>query len=77
MTARILQFPPRGPFTVRVERQHEGAWLVVCRQHGWLFGSRREALADATEIAAGFGVAVYAERSPAPRRANTDDAIPF
>jgi hypothetical protein len=57
MTARIIQFPPRGPFSVRVERQ-EAAWLVVCRQHGWLFGSLREALADAAKIAAGFGVAV-------------------
>jgi hypothetical protein len=57
MTARLLQFPPRGPFCVRVERE-EAAWIVVCRQHGWLFGSRREALADAYEIAAGFGVAV-------------------
>jgi hypothetical protein len=64
MTARILRFPPRGPFAVRVERQHEAAWLVICRDHGWLFGSRHEALADATEIAAGFGVAVEVVRAP-------------
>jgi hypothetical protein len=58
MTARILQFPPRGPFAVRVQHDGCGAWVVVCRSNGWLFGSRREALIDAAEIAAGFGVAV-------------------
>ena len=62
MTARILQFPPRGPFAVRVQHDGGGAWLVISRQHGWLFGSRREALADASEIAAGFGVAVEVVR---------------
>jgi hypothetical protein len=59
MSARILPFPARGPFTVRVEREAE-AWLVICRQHGWLFGSRREAITEASEIARGFGVAVEA-----------------
>jgi len=34
----------------------ESAWLVRYRQHGWLHGSRREALADAQVIADGFGV---------------------
>jgi hypothetical protein len=57
----IIPFPPRGPFAVRVEREAE-AWLVICRQHGWLFGSLREALADAAEIAPGFGVAVEIAR---------------
>jgi hypothetical protein len=57
MTARILKFPERGPFAVRIEREDE-AWLVVARDHGWLFGSRYEALADAEWIARGFGVAV-------------------
>ena len=63
MTSRILQFPPRGPFTVRVLHEGGGAWLVICRQHGWLFGSLREALADAAEIAAGFGVAIEVARA--------------
>jgi hypothetical protein len=57
MTARILKFPERGPFNVRVEREDAG-WLVICREHGWLHGSRREALAVANTIASGFGVAV-------------------
>ena len=60
MTARILQFPPRGrfsPFAVHVLR--EGlAWLVVCKGFGWLHGSYQEAIREAREIARGFGVAV-------------------
>jgi hypothetical protein len=58
MTARILKFSERGPFTVRVEREEDTAWLVICRDHGWLHGSHHEALADAEWIARGFGVAV-------------------
>jgi hypothetical protein len=57
MTARILPFPTRGPFDVRIEPEG-AAWLVVCREHGWLFGSCREALDEAREIARGFGVGV-------------------
>jgi hypothetical protein len=63
MTARVLQFPEVGPFSVRVERE-EGAWLVVCRQHGWLFGSRRAARAAAENIARGWGVDIVEARAP-------------
>jgi hypothetical protein len=34
------------------------AWVVVCRNHSWLHGDRREAVNDAKIIAAGFGAAV-------------------
>jgi hypothetical protein len=57
MTARILKFPERGRFAVRIEHE-DAAWLVICRDHGWLHGSRDTALADAKQIASGFGVAV-------------------
>ena len=57
MTARVLKFPERGRFAVRIERE-DAAWLVICRDHGWLHGSHHEALADAEWIARGFGVAV-------------------
>jgi len=53
----VIQFPPRGPFSVHVETEGP-AWLVICRAHGWLFGSRAEALAEARAIATGFGIAV-------------------
>jgi hypothetical protein len=38
---------------------------VLCRGHGWLFGSRPEAIAEAGEIARGFGVAVSEARADA------------
>jgi hypothetical protein len=85
MTARILQFPSRGPFAVSVLHDRDGAWLVVCRERGWLFGSQREALADASEIAAGFGVAVdivpptyvSSERPQSHQCGDMSDEIPF
>ena len=57
MTARVLRFPPRGPFIITVKPE-ECAWLIIARDHSWLHDSQREAVADAFEIAAGFGVAV-------------------
>jgi hypothetical protein len=57
MTAAILPFPDRGPFAIRVERE-DCAWLVLAREHGWLHGSRHDAMRDARELARGFGVAV-------------------
>ena len=38
------------------------AWLVICRDHGWLHGSRLEALAVASTIARGFGVTVEVQQ---------------
>jgi hypothetical protein len=57
MTARIISFPPRRSVSVRIMREAE-AWLVICREHGWLHGSRDAALADANEIAEEFGFAI-------------------
>ena len=57
MMAGIINFPVRGPFLVRIEREAE-AWLVICRSHAWLFGSRHAAMTEANGIARGFGVAV-------------------
>lgn len=44
-----------NPFLVTVMPVQDG-WLTVCRKHGWLHSTRQEALADASEVAAGFGV---------------------
>jgi hypothetical protein len=57
MTAKIIPFPPRGPFAVRVLCDDDG-WLVVCRSHDWLHGSLREAFLDAATISAGFGIGI-------------------
>lgn len=53
----VIQFPQRGPFAVRVERDGV-AWIVVCRDHGWLHGDERNAIRDAESIAHTFGVGV-------------------
>jgi hypothetical protein len=59
MTARVLQFPARGPFAVRIERERgERHWLVLCRDHGWAHANFNEAFTDANAIARGFGVSV-------------------
>jgi hypothetical protein len=59
MTARIIQFPipRRTPFAVHVVRESE-AWLVICRQHGWLHGDRAAALKDARWLAKNFDLPI-------------------
>jgi hypothetical protein len=57
MTAQIIPFPQRGPFSVHILRDGE-AWLVVCRDHGWLHSNINDAIDDAAEIADGFAVQV-------------------
>lgn len=47
--------PSFQPFLVTVMPVEDG-WLTVCRQHGWLHATCQEALADASVVAAGFGV---------------------
>ena len=63
MTAQIFSFPARGPFSVRIEREDQ-TWLVICRDHGWQFADQRNAINEAKNVAAGFGVAV--EMTPPP-----------
>jgi hypothetical protein len=55
MTGRVITFPKR---CVWVRRADVGGWLVLCGSHGWVHGNFPEAVNDAKEIAAGFGVAV-------------------
>lgn len=57
MMAQIIPFPAVGPFAVTVMRDG-AAWLVVCRDHGWLHGDRGQAIREAEAIAVGFGVIV-------------------
>ncbi len=52
MSADILPFPV---FHVRIARE-EVAWLVICRDHGWLHGSHADAAADARWLARNHGV---------------------
>jgi hypothetical protein len=38
----VARFPMRLSSAVWITRENS-AWLVIAREHGWLFGSRREA----------------------------------
>jgi hypothetical protein len=56
-SAIILKFPP-PPIRLQRERDDE-AWCVVTPSgHGWLHGDFHAAMADAREIADGFGLPV-------------------
>jgi len=46
MTSAVVRFPPRRMAAVWI-LEHDGAWLVLARDHGWLHGDRRSALAAA------------------------------
>jgi hypothetical protein len=63
MSASILRFPPRRIVSIRVEREDD-AWIVLARKHGWIHGSRAAAIADANELARGFGVTVVVGDRP-------------
>src|SRR5262245_48468061 len=57
--SNIIPSPLRGPFFVRIERERESeAGVVISQDDGWFFGSQREAIADAWDIARGFGISV-------------------
>ena len=54
MSAAILPFPI---FHVRIVREGP-AWLVICRDPGWLHGSRADASANAYWLAKNHGVPI-------------------
>ena len=43
----LIRFPPRHTTAVWIAREDQGAWVVLLRDHGWLFGCYREALREA------------------------------
>jgi hypothetical protein len=52
----VVRFPPRtaGAIFICEERDGDG-WLVLARDHGWLHGSRSDALEDAAWLASNLG----------------------
>jgi len=55
--AEIIRLPSRRRTAVFVVVDDDG-FLVLAGSHGWLHGSLGEAIDDARDIAAGFGVPV-------------------
>jgi hypothetical protein len=57
MSAAFIHFPMRRSLAVWITRDGP-AWLVLAREHGWLFGSRSEADAEARWLATNLGVPI-------------------
>jgi hypothetical protein len=53
----VYRFPPRRSAAIRIVGDG-AAWLVLAREHGWLHGSRAEAIADAQWLALNLGIPV-------------------
>jgi hypothetical protein len=53
--AAVVRFPPRRSAAVWLLQGRDGGWLVLARGHGWLHGSRLDALADARWLARNLG----------------------
>jgi hypothetical protein len=49
---------------VFITRDGPGGWFVILHEHGWLFGSFREAVAEARQLAWGFSLPVRVEGRP-------------
>jgi hypothetical protein len=54
----LIRFPPRRSGVVWLLRAHEGGWLVLASGHGWLHGSRSDALATARWLAGNLGLPI-------------------
>jgi hypothetical protein len=57
MTASTIRFPMRRSQAVWIAAEGP-AWLVLAREHGWLFGSRREADIEARWLSSNLGLPV-------------------
>jgi hypothetical protein len=59
MTCVIRRFPYRRVAAVLVFQADDG-WLALAGSHGWLFGSRAEALQEASWLARNLNLPVRA-----------------
>jgi hypothetical protein len=63
MSAAVHRFPPRRAAAIFLLREGD-AWLVLNREHGWLFGSRYDAVAEASRASQASGLPIrYRARS--------------
>lgn len=57
MSSSVLNFPLRRSVAIWITREGP-AWLVLAREHGWLFGSHSEAEVEARWLAANLGLPI-------------------
>jgi hypothetical protein len=51
VTAHIIRVPPRRSAAIFVTEVPGDGWLVLAREHGWLHGDQRAAVAEAKWLA--------------------------
>jgi hypothetical protein len=56
--SQLIRFPPRRVRAVIICRERDGGWLVIAGAHGWLFGDRAEAFAEALWLADNLGLPI-------------------
>jgi hypothetical protein len=54
----LLRFPIRRLRVVLITPACEGGWFVLVGAHGWIFGSRADAIAEAQWLSENFGLPV-------------------
>jgi hypothetical protein len=56
---RLFRFPPRRAIAIWVVEERNGdGWLAIAGSHGWLFGSRADATAEARWLSHNLGLPV-------------------
>jgi hypothetical protein len=56
---RFIRFPLRRLSAVLIVHERDGhGWLTLVGNHGWLFGSRADAIAEAQWLARNLGLPV-------------------
>jgi hypothetical protein len=59
LTSAVLRLPPRRFAAVFIcEERSGGGWLALAGSHGWLCGSRADAIAEAEWLARNLGLPV-------------------
>jgi hypothetical protein len=56
----LVRFPLRRIAAILVMRERDGGWLTLHGSNGWLFGSRAEALREASWLARNLNLPVRA-----------------
>lgn len=56
--SKVVRLPPRRRSAIFVCADRDGAWLTLAGEHGWLFGSRADAIIEAQWLSENFGVPV-------------------
>jgi hypothetical protein len=56
--AQVVRLAPRRFFAILICPDRDGGWLALAGAHGWLFGSRADALAEARWLSSNFGLPV-------------------